>query len=127
MNLVQRFVAQARGGEPLTVTRGQYLNPTSVQDIVPAILSLLDRSVAGLFHLAGEGACTAREFATAVLELAGLPIRIRELDRDPRPTIRARYPVLKNRRLAEAGLPPLPPWRVSLAHYVSRLTGRELG
>lgn len=127
LNLVQRFLAQAQAGERITVTRGQYLNPTSVQDLVPAVLALLKREAAGLFHLTGEGACTAREFAEATLACAGLASTIVELERDPRPTPRARYTVLGNRRWAELGLPPLPGWRASLQRYVAQLTGGMLG
>jgi len=127
LNLVQRFMAQARAGEAIRVTRGQTLNPTSVQDVVPAVLALLDGGAAGLFHLTGEGECTAREFAEAVLRLAGGPVNVTELERDPRPTLRPLYTVLENRRWAQLSLPPLPAWQASLAAYVAQLTGRKPG
>lgn len=125
VNLVQRFMDQARAGEAIRVTRGLTLNPTSVQDVVPAVLALLDGGAAGLFHLTGEGECTAREFAEAVLRLAGGPVNVTELERDPRPALRPRYTVLENRRWAELGLPPLPAWQASLAAYVAQLRGRK--
>ncbi|HUX66471.1 MAG TPA: NAD(P)-dependent oxidoreductase [Terriglobales bacterium] len=120
-NLVQRFLEQARAGQPLWVTRGQTLNPTSVRDLVPASLRLLAAGAQGLFHLTGGGACDAEAFAREVLRLAGLEAEIRVVERDTRPAPRATYTVLENRRLADEGYPPLPPWRESLAAYVAAL------
>jgi len=120
-NLVERFVQQARAGNPIRVTRGQMLNPTSVQDVVAACLVLLDRGEEGLFHLTGEGCCSAEEFARAVLEMAGIEGEIQVVARDARPAPRAAMTVLENRRWAEMGFAALPPWRESLERYISGL------
>ncbi|MGH9393925.1 MAG: sugar nucleotide-binding protein, partial [Terriglobales bacterium] len=120
-NLAARFLQQARAGEPILVTRGQVLNPTLVADIVPACLTLLERGATGLFHLTGEGSCSAEQFARAVLEFAQLRTEIRVVARDSRPAPRARMTVLENRRWAALGLPPLPTWRASLARSISAL------
>lgn len=117
MNLVDRFCQMGRSGQPITVTRGQYLNPTSVRDIVPATLALLEHGVAGVVHLTGEGECTVAEFARAVCQAAGLNADIREVESDLRPAPRPRYTVLANLRLAELGSPPMPHWQVSLAQH----------
>jgi len=120
-NLVERFLEQARAGEPIRVTRGQMLNPTSVQDVVPACLRLLDAGECGLFHLTGEGCCTAEEFAGAVLELAGTAGTIEVVERDSRPARRAAMTVLENERWNNLGPTRLPWWRDSLARYISGL------
>ncbi|MGH9481452.1 MAG: SDR family oxidoreductase [Terriglobales bacterium] len=117
-NLVQRFLERARTGQPIQVTRGQMLNPTSVTDVVAAVLELLLRGAAGLFHLTGDGACTAEEFAAAVLQWSGLKAEIRLVERDQRAAPRAANTVLENRRLAAEGFPPMPHWRNSLAAYL---------
>ena len=118
-NLVQRFLEQARHGHALQVSRGQYLNPTSVREVVLATLQLLEHGQSGLFHLTGEGACPAEEFAREILRLSGLAAPLRFVDQDPRPARRPRYTVLANHRLAELGFPPLPHWRDSLAAHLS--------
>jgi dTDP-4-dehydrorhamnose reductase len=117
-NLAERFLKLARAGQPIAATRGQYLNPTYVGDVVAATLSLLEHKVSGLLHLTGEGECTAAEFAQAVCQAAGLRGTIREVAADPRPAPRPRYTVLANLRLARLGFPPLPHWQVSLAQHI---------
>ncbi|HVA63729.1 MAG TPA: NAD(P)-dependent oxidoreductase [Terriglobales bacterium] len=124
-NLVQRFLEQARAGQPLWVTRGQTLNPTSVRDLAPAALALLESGARGLFHLTGEGECGAEEFAREVLRLARLEAEVRVVERDIRPAPRALYTVLENRRLADEGFAPLPHWRDSLAACVAALCPRS--
>ena len=117
-NLADRFLRLARAGEPIAATRGQYLNPTYVGDVVAATVSLLEHKISGLLHLTGEGECTAAEFAQAVCQAAGLRGTIREVAADPRPAPRPRYTVLANLRLARLGFPPLPHWQVSLAQHI---------
>lgn len=117
-NLVQRFLQLARAGQPISVTEGQYLNPTEVHDIVAATLALLEGGEAGLFHLTGEGECSAEEFVRATLELAHLNTEIRRVERDNRPAPRARYTVLDNQHLRQSGYPPLRHWRDALATAV---------
>ncbi len=117
-SLVERFVERARAGEAIAVTRGQWLNPTSVRDIVPATLRLLELGTstgAGLFHLTGEGACEAHVFAREVCRRAGLRPKLRYVTHDDRPARRAAHTVLANARWAALGLPALPDWRASLA------------
>jgi dTDP-4-dehydrorhamnose reductase len=119
-NLVERFVELARQGKPIYATRGQVLNPTSVIDLVPRCLELLDRQDYGLFHLTGEGTCSAIEFANEVLRLSGLATVIVEVDQDARPARRARHTALENRRWNTTHTAPLPHWRESLASYLSQ-------
>ncbi|MGH9468179.1 MAG: SDR family oxidoreductase [Terriglobales bacterium] len=113
-SLVERFLAQARAGRPISVTRRQWLNPTSVRALVPAVLLLLERRATGVFHLAGEGGCEAATFARAICRMAGLTPKLRFTVRDARPAARARHTVLANARWAELGLPPLPDWQMAL-------------
>lgn len=114
-NLVQRFLELARMGQPIFATVGQYLNPTHVDDIVASTLALLEGGEHGLFHLTGEGECSAEEFARTTLQLAGLSTEIRRVERDNRPAPRARYTVLANARLRELGYPAMRHWRDALA------------
>lgn len=121
LNLVQRFVQQARQGVPIQVSRDQYLNPTSVRDVVPATLRLLEDRQSGLFHLTGEGACTAEDFVREIFRFSSYTSSIQFVEKDFRPARRSRYTVLANQRLADLGFPPLPDWHDSLAAYVRTL------
>jgi dTDP-4-dehydrorhamnose reductase len=117
-SLVERFLERARAGQPILITRGQFLNPTSVRDLIPAVGALLRRRATGLYHLSGTGGCAAAEFAQAVVRVAGLEASIQWVGRTRRPARRPRYTVLENRRWREEGFPPMPHWRSSLAEYL---------
>lgn len=119
-NLVLRFLERGRGGETIKASSAQMLNPTSVQDIVPACLRLLDSQKTGLYHLTGAGQCTVFDFASEVLRLAGLKAPLEDAA-DTRPAPRPRYTVLDNRRLKSEGFPDLPDWKVSLRSYLRQL------
>lgn len=118
VHLAQRFLERMRAGQPIQITRGQQLNPTSVGDVAEATLALLRQRARGLFHLTGGGECPAAEFAHELGRLCGLPVRIQWLDRDPRPARRARHTVLAQARLRSVGLPAMRPWQDALAAWV---------
>jgi dTDP-4-dehydrorhamnose reductase len=54
-------------GESLRVVDDEIGSPTSADDLAGAILDLLDRAPAGLYHLVNEGAVSRFAWATAVL------------------------------------------------------------
>lgn len=118
VHLAQRFLDLIRAGRPIAVTRGQYLNPTSVRDVAAATLVLLRQRAHGLFHVTGAGECPAAEFARELGRLCRLPVHIRWVRRDHRPACRARYTVLAQARFSSRGLPAMPPWRDALAAWV---------
>ncbi|MHB8735647.1 MAG: SDR family oxidoreductase [Terriglobales bacterium] len=121
LDLVQRFLEQARTQGVLQASQGQFLNPTAVQDVVAVTLALLETQATGLFHVTGGGQCSVKAFAAEVLRLGGKSATILETD-DPRRTARPRYSVLDNQRLREVGLADLPDWRVSLQVLLHRAT-----
>ncbi len=118
VSLADRFAGLARAGQPIIVTQGQWLNPTSVAEIVRRTLLLLERGQAGLFHCVG-GNCPVEDFVREILRLTGLTTIVRLAGQDARPARRALDTRLDNRRWHDLGLPPLPAWRDSLAAYLS--------
>ena len=124
-NLVLRFLQQAKNQQPLLASQRQWLNPTCVADIVTQSLAVLQSGRRGLYHLTGDGQCTAAEYAAEILRLAGVSGVIVEPGPEQRPARRPAYSVLDNRRLREEGLPPMPHWRDALRRYMQTLdTGR---
>lgn len=124
-NLVLRFLQQARNQQPLTASQRQWLNPTCVDDIVTASLAVLRSGQHGLYHLTGDGQCTAAEYAAEILRLAGVPGVIVEPGPDQRPARRPAYSVLDNRRLQKDGFPPMPHWRDALRRYIGKLEAAQ--
>jgi dTDP-4-dehydrorhamnose reductase len=125
-NLVLRFLQQAKNQQPLTASQRQWLNPTSVDDIVTMSLAVLESGHRGLYHLTGDGQCTAAEYAAEILRLAEVSGVIAEPGPDQRPARRPAWSVLDNRRLREDGFPPMPHWREALRRYIRSLAEQEL-
>jgi dTDP-4-dehydrorhamnose reductase len=121
-NLVRRFLEAAERGRAIRASATQRLNPTSVRDIVPMCIRLVESEACGLYHLTGGGECTALEFAREALRLAGVAAELVDAS-DPRPAPRPRYSVLDNRRLREDGFGDLPEWRVALEEYLRSILG----
>lgn len=124
-NLVLRFLQQAKNQQPLAASQRQWLNPTPVDEIVTASLAILHTGHRGLYHLTGEGQCTAAEYAAEILRLADQPGVIVEPGPEQRPARRPAYSVLENRRLREEGFPPMPHWREALRRYIRSLAEQE--
>jgi dTDP-4-dehydrorhamnose reductase len=71
-----------------------------------------------MLHVAGAGSCSWFEFASYLVELAGLdctvsPVTTAEM---PRPAVRPAYSVLVSER---AGAPRLPSWRQGAEEFMA--------
>jgi dTDP-4-dehydrorhamnose reductase len=117
-NFVKAIKEKADAGGALRVVDDQVGSPTYARDLAGAIGLLLDRDLAGTYHVTNSGICSWYDFARAILDLTGaadVPITrmtSKELDRPaPRPS----YSVLENAAWRSVGLPPLRPWRDALA------------
>ena len=94
-------------------------SPIWTGDLAPALSRLISTGRFGLYHLAGEGACSRKEWAEEVLRLAGIDLPVepaRQADFD----LPYRKPVdstLANNRGAELGI-TLRPWREALADHM---------
>lgn len=116
-SFVERILAQARAGKPLRVVADQVFSPTYAPDLAAALINLVDRGAAGVFHVTNDGGCSWHELAQAAVQRAGLdaavePIAAADL---ARPAARPPYSILSNERYRSAGLPPLRHWRAALA------------
>ena len=92
--------------------------PTYVGHLADATREVLEQPF-GVYHVAAAGECTWAEFAEAIFEEAGLPVRVQRITtaelgaRAPRPA----YSVLRS----EKGAPELPHWREGLRQCLDRL------
>jgi dTDP-4-dehydrorhamnose reductase len=117
-NFVRAILGAARGsGKPLQVVDDQVGSPTWVRDLAAGIVALLDRPVAGVFHVAGGGAVSRYEQARAILSSAGgdpsLVVPVHTADR-PVPAVRPAFSPLEPAAWTAAGFAPLRPWREAL-------------
>jgi dTDP-4-dehydrorhamnose reductase len=114
------MVSKGRSDGWVKVVTDQALSPTYTRDLAEATQSLMEQEARGLFHLTNEGECSWYEFAQATFDIAGIAVNM-----EPTTTVtgerRARrpsYSALASERLAEAGVPPLRPWRAALEQYL---------
>lgn len=126
-NFVRTMVDKAVAGDPVSVVRDQWGQPTWARDVAARILSvgerLLDgRAPAGIYHATNAGQTTWWEFARWIFSLAGAdPGLVAPMDSSAldRPAPRPAWSVLGHAAWADAGLPPLRPWREALVSAMS--------
>ena len=105
----------------LRVVDDQHGAPTWARDIAEATVTLLERSVEGLFHLTAAGETTWHGFAGAIMRLAGLTPVVRAIRSDEYP-VAARRPansVLDNAQVRAAGGVVMPAWEESLGRCLA--------
>lgn len=125
-NFVQKVLAAARSGRPLSFVTDEVASPTSTDDLAEAICALLETNVpAGIYHLVNEGAASRYEWAHEILRLADVDAAI---DAVTTADLRSRgyvgprkpaYSVLANTRAAALGI-RLRPWGEALAAHIER-------
>jgi dTDP-4-dehydrorhamnose reductase len=106
--------------DELTVVADQIGCPTFTRDLADALVRLSAHPLSGVIHVAGGGACSWFEFASAIVERSGLacavvPGRTEDL---ARPAPRPAYSVLGSERMA----PRLPHWRDGLWQFMAERT-----
>ena len=120
-NFVETMLQLAREGREIRVVGDQVLTPTSAKELAKKVRQLVETGRYGLYHITNSGECSWYQFASAILELAGLRARLSETTsaaygaRATRPA----YSVLDNANLRSLGLDDLRDWRDALADYLS--------
>jgi dTDP-4-dehydrorhamnose reductase len=123
-NFVDKRIAEARAKQEVTIACEQVISPTSAEDLAVALWSLLTRTQAqpGVYHLVNEGACSWYEFARKAIELAGLPVTVKPIDRQGWDGAGFRRPLvsaLSNCKAKALGV-VLPSWQDALQRYLRR-------
>jgi dTDP-4-dehydrorhamnose reductase len=132
-NFVKTMLSVAAGRDQLSVVDDQHGNPTSALDIADATIAIArnllggrDGELRGTFHLAGRGAASWADFATAIFEAShrlGGPsaelVRIRSAEY-PTPARRPANSRLNTTKLASVHGITLPDWQSSMQAVVSR-------
>ncbi len=125
-NFIEKVLAAARAGRPLSFVTDEVASPTSTADLAEAIRALIEKDAPpGVYHLVNEGAASRYDWACEILRLGGIDANV---DAVTTAELRARgyagprkpaYSVLANTRAAALGI-TLRPWREALAAYMER-------
>lgn len=122
-NFVLTMLRESESKRELEVSAEQIVSPTYASDLAAATLALIAcRPHGGIYHLAADGHCSWAEFATAIMELSGRPMRIIPVDRGGQSGALRRplFSALANTRAKALGI-VLPHWKEGLQRYLSRL------
>lgn len=124
-NFIAKVLAAASEGNPLRFVTDEIAAPTSAADLAAAVRAVLEREAPpGIYHLANEGQASRYEWASAVVEAAGLnasvePITTAELRAGgyvgPK---KPPFTVLANNRARALGI-TLRPWRDALTAFLA--------
>ncbi|MCU1345979.1 MAG: dTDP-4-dehydrorhamnose reductase [Acidimicrobiia bacterium] len=125
-NMVKTILRLAGEHEQLTFVDDQRGHPTFTADAAPLLRRLGLERRSGVHHVTNQGAVSWFEFASRVMELAGLdPARVRPVPtaalQPPRPAPRPANSVLDNAVLRASGIPLLDPFEVPLERVIMRL------
>ncbi|MFN4179115.1 MAG: dTDP-4-dehydrorhamnose reductase [Armatimonadota bacterium] len=122
-SFVDRILQKARTGEPLRVVNDQVTSPTYARDFASHLVKLVETEKFGLYHIANRGYCSWHEFASAIVQLAGLNATVEPITSDqiPLKAKRPAFSALVSVRLLSAGLPPLRHWREALTDFMQGL------
>ncbi len=121
-NFVRTMLRLAGQDAPVRGVADQWGQPTYAADLAVGIKALAATGVCGTYHLTNEGACTYREWAEAIFQLAGRAIAVEPI---PAAAFRraAAIPangVLTNWAAAALGV-TLPDWRDGLRRCLAEM------
>jgi dTDP-4-dehydrorhamnose reductase len=121
-NFADTMLELAAEREAVQVVTDQVGCPTWTGHLAPALLGLIERSVAGLVHLAGAGRASWNEYAREIFRQAEVNCRVEASTTDQlaRPAPRPAWSVLESQR---EDVLPLPPWQDGLAGYLAARAG----
>ena len=121
-NFVKTMLRLVETRDEISVVADQVGTPTNAADLAKAILNILPQiknETVELFHYSNEGVCSWYDFAKAIFEIKGLPIKVNPIESKQYPTPAARpfYSVLNKSKIKRDSQIQIPDWRGSLRKY----------
>lgn len=115
----EKIIERAQADGAVRGVTDEIAAPTWTGDLAAALLALVSTRRFGLYHLAGEGSCSRKEWAEEVLRLAGidLPVAAARQAEFGLPFRKPVHSTLANHRAAALGI-TLRPWRDALAEHM---------
>lgn len=97
-NFVKTIMKAAREKGELKVVNDQRGNPTNAADLAHHILKLITTQEYGIYHGTGTGECSWFDFASKIVEFAGIDAKVNPCSTDefPRPAKRPAFSSLEN-------------------------------
>ncbi|MBD3257398.1 dTDP-4-dehydrorhamnose reductase [candidate division GN15 bacterium] len=107
---------------PLKVVNDQFGSPTWSMEVARQIEAILTSDIRGVCHATGQGEVSWYDFATDIFAINKLKVLVLPCTTEefPRPAPRPRRSTLDNRRLREAGLDVMRPYREALEEFLTQ-------
>jgi len=126
-NFVKTMLKLAKENGSIKVVSDQLGNPTSANDLAYEILRIAETENYGIYHCTNNGTCSWFDFASKIVDLAGIecekiPCTTEEF---PRPAKRPAFSSLRNKHLEDSVGDEMRTWQDALATYINNLS--ELG
>ncbi|HEY0705571.1 MAG TPA: dTDP-4-dehydrorhamnose reductase [Polyangia bacterium] len=121
-NFPSTLLRRLRAGEAIRADNDRRVSPTWVGKVADLSAEIARTEATGLFHSTAQGETTWARFAGAMVELSGISGAGVEGVSGAALKLKAARPrrsILISRRLPEAGLAPLAPWREHLHDYLA--------
>jgi dTDP-4-dehydrorhamnose reductase len=125
-NFPETMLRLAREGKPIRVVADHKASPTFAPALASRSIdllekSLVDKSVAGVFHLGGGQAISWFEYAKLIFEKAGIDVQVQATnDREYRTAAqRPKFSALENARIREYGIAPMPELGEAIGLYLA--------
>ncbi|MBI1372732.1 MAG: dTDP-4-dehydrorhamnose reductase [Phycisphaera sp.] len=119
-NFVETMLRVGREKGALRVVADQVMSPTYAGDLASWIVRAIGRRIApGVYHAVNTGHASWYEFASRIIERAGVEATVEPIPASayPLPARRPAYSALCNDRLATL-IGPMPSWRDALDRYL---------
>jgi len=126
-NFVKTIMELARNNGTIKVVDDQRGNPTSANDLAYEIFKIADTEDYGIYHCTNNGTCSWFDFASAIVDKAGIPCEKIPCATDefPRPAKRPAFSSLRNKRLEDTLGDEMREWQAALDNFFENLP--ELG
>ena len=119
-NFVELMLRLANSGNPIRVVEDHFASPTYAPAIASRTAEMVERKLAGLFHMGGGQAISWFDYARMIFEEAGLsPTLQRTNEKEYRTAARRpKFSALSNAYLESCGVTPMPSLRQALTDYM---------
>jgi dTDP-4-dehydrorhamnose reductase len=109
-NFVELMLRLAGSGQPIRVVEDHVASPTFAPLLAARTIDLVERGLAGVFHIGGGAPISWFQFARTIFQVAHLtPVLQPTNEREYRTAARRpKYSALSNAKMERAGLDPMP-------------------
>lgn len=122
-NFVKTMLRLSEDHDEVRVVNDQYGTPTSTEELVKAIDSIIFTKNYGIYHATCEGSCNWAEFAEEIFRLAGKSTKVTGISTEEygAPANRPAHSVLENRMLKAIGGYTFCDWHDAIKKYIDEL------